>query len=153
MVSEGHSQQKKGISTAALAGIAGDAATPWPTLVAAGGLGDDLVLIDLESAGVLTVDGDRAAHTIRRIAAELAASPASELVDVLVLGDGMALAASDRVRPIATRRREAVAVLKAAVESTCSASTFGSTGHPWTARLRHSANTHGVSRCSSVPLR
>lgn len=129
---------EEGISTAALAGIAGDAATPWPTLVAAGGLGDDLVLIDLESAGMLTVDGDSAADTIRRIAAEIAASPASELVDVLVLGDDMGLAASDRVRPIATFD-EAVAVLKAAVESTRSAlDLLGVPGTP-TARRRHSA--------------
>ena len=126
------------VSTAALAGIAGDVATPWPTLVTAGGLGDDLVLIDLETAGTLTVDGDRAADTIRRLAAELTASPASELVDVLVLGDGMALAASDRVRPIATVD-EAVAALKAAVESTRSALDLLGVPDTPTARRRHSA--------------
>ena len=136
---------EEGISTAALAGIAGDAATPWPTLVAAGGLGDDLVLIDLESAGMLTVDGASAADTIRRLAAEIAASPASELVDVLVLGDGMALAASDRVRPIATFD-EAVAVLKAAVESTRSAlDLLGMPDAPTARRRHHEQHTWGVT--------
>jgi hypothetical protein len=144
---------EEGISTAALAGIAGDAATPWPTLVAAGGLGDDLVLIDLESAGMLTVDGDRAGDTTRRIAAELAASPASELVDVLVLGDVTALTASDRVRPIATVD-EAVAVLKAAVESTRSALDLLGVPDTPTARGRHSAqHAWGVTvLISAAPL-
>jgi len=142
-----------GISTAALAGIAGDAATPWPTLVTAGVLGDDLVLIDLETAGVLTVDGERAADTIRRITAELAASPASELVEVLVLGDGVGLATSDRVRTVATVD-EAVASLKAAAESTRSALDLLGVPDTPTARHRHfEQHAWGVTVViSAVPL-
>ncbi|MBK6670739.1 MAG: hypothetical protein IPG46_14110 [Actinobacteria bacterium] len=102
---------------------------------------------------MLTVDGDRAADTTRRIAAELAASPAAELVDMLVLDDRMALTASDRVRPIATVD-EAVAAVKAAVESTRSALDLLGMPDTPTARRRHSAqHAWGVTvLISAAPL-
>lgn len=89
-----------GITTTTLDGLAGDTPAPWPALVAAGAVGDDLVLIDLENAGTLTVDGPDAADTVRRIAAELATSPASELIEVLVVSDDVALAGTERIRTV-----------------------------------------------------
>ncbi len=91
-----------GITSATVEGLAGDTPAPWPAIVGAGAVGDDLVLIDLEAAGVVTVDGPDAADTVRRIAAELATSPASELIEVLVVGDDFDLAGSERIRRIAT---------------------------------------------------
>lgn len=90
------------ITTTTLEGLAGDTTAPWPAIVAAGSVGEDLVLIDVEAAGVLTIDGPDAADTVRRIAAELATSPASELIELLVAGDETDIAGSERIRPIAT---------------------------------------------------
>ncbi|MCZ7537749.1 MAG: hypothetical protein M5T61_18750 [Acidimicrobiia bacterium] len=56
------------------------------------------MLIDVETAGLLTIHGPDAADTVRRIAAELATSPASELIEVLVVGDEFDIAGSERVR-------------------------------------------------------
>lgn len=108
-----------GIATATVEGLAGDTPAPWPAIVGAGAVGDDLVLIDLEAAGVVTVDGPDAVDTVRRIAAELATSPASELIEVLVVGDDFDLAGSERIRRIATTDDaiEALASARAATQA------------------------------------
>lgn len=90
------------VTTTTLEGLAGDTTAPWLAVVAAGTVADDLVLIDLEAAGVLTVDGPDAADTVRRIAAELATSPASDLIELLVVGDELDIAGNERIRPITT---------------------------------------------------
>ena len=88
------------VDHAILTGLAGETPAPWPAVVAVGHLGADVVLVDLETAGVLTVDGERAPDTIRRMVAELAASPISDLIDIVVVGNEIELPASDRLRSV-----------------------------------------------------
>ncbi len=68
--------------------IGAGAAAPVPALVALGDIDGDRLLIDVESAGTLTVDG--AAHQvgafIRHVAVELATSTWADHVDVLSVG-------------------------------------------------------------------
>jgi hypothetical protein len=80
-------------------------------------LGDDLVLIDLETAGILTIDGIDAVDTVRRIAAELAASAMSDLIEIVIVGDEFDLATSDRVRAVPTIG-DAIDTLKMSARST-----------------------------------
>ena len=126
------------ITTATLEGLAGEIAAPWPAVVAAGAVGDDLVLIDVETAGLLTADGPDAVDTVRRITAELATSPVSELIEVLVVGDGVDLAGSERIRTVATID-DAIKALDSASASTRAA--LERLGDPSTAIARrdHSA--------------
>lgn len=93
---------ERGITATTLEGLASETPSPWPAIVTLGCLGDDLVLIDLETAGVLTVDGVDAVDTVRRIAAELAASPVSDLIEIVIVGDEFDLATNDRVRSVPT---------------------------------------------------
>lgn len=88
------------VDHAILAGLAGETPAPWPAVVAVGQLGADVVLVDLETAGVLTVGGDQAPDTIRRMVAELAASPISDLIDIVLVGNEIELPASDRIRSV-----------------------------------------------------
>lgn len=127
-----------GITTTAIEGLAGDTAAPWPAVVAAGAIGEDLVLIDLEAAGLLTVDGPDAVDTIRRIAAELATSPASDLIEVLVLDGEFDLSGSERIRPVASVD-EAIDSLRAAAASTRTALDRLGDPNTWVARRDHSA--------------
>ena len=91
------------LSAAALAALGvRDGPAPWPAIVSVGNLGPDVVLLDLETAGLLTVDGADAQSTVRRMAAELAASPLSDLLDLVVVGEDFDLAASERVRVVET---------------------------------------------------
>lgn len=126
------------LTTATVEGLAGETAAPWPGVVAAGAVGDDLVLIDVETAGVLTIAGPDAATTVRRIAAELATSPASELIEVLVIGDEFDLAGSERIRSVASFE-EAVGVLDAAGTSTQAALDRLGDANTAIARRDHSA--------------
>lgn len=68
--------------------LAAGAAAPLPALAALGDMDGGRLLIDVESAGTLTVDGDpgRVAAFIRRIAVELATSTWIDHVDVLTVG-------------------------------------------------------------------
>lgn len=125
------------ISTDVLTGLAAETATPWPALVGIGGLSEDLVMIDLESAGTLAVGGHHAADAVRRIAAELAVSPAADLVDVLVLGSDPALMVGERVRTMPSAE-EALSALDVAVQSTRAALDLLGVQDTPTARLRHS---------------
>jgi DNA-binding SARP family transcriptional activator len=81
--------------------VGAGAAAPLPALVALGDLDGDRLLIDIESAGTLTVDGEpqRVAAFIRRVAVELATSLWADHVDVLWVGtwDGD-IAAAQRVQ-------------------------------------------------------
>lgn len=91
-----------GIAATTLEGLASETTSPWPAVVSIGCLGGDVVLIDLETAGILTVDGIDAVDTVRRIAAELAASPVSDLIEIVIVGDEFDLATSDRVLAVPT---------------------------------------------------
>jgi DNA-binding SARP family transcriptional activator len=64
------------------------AAAPLPALVALGDVDGGRLLIDVESAGTLTVDGDpeRVGAFIRRLGVELATSIWADHVDVLAVG-------------------------------------------------------------------
>jgi DNA-binding SARP family transcriptional activator len=64
------------------------AAAPFPALVAVGDVDGGRLLIDVESAGTLTVDGDseRVGAFIRRLGVELATSIWADHVDVLAVG-------------------------------------------------------------------
>jgi len=106
-----------GASTVSLSGIGQDAAAPWPALVEVGTIGDAEVLIDLERAGSLAVTGEAAPGAVRHIATELALSPHSELVELLVVGDELDLAASPRIRSCATVD-EALDLLEAQMDAT-----------------------------------
>jgi hypothetical protein len=106
-----------GITATTLEGLASDTTSPWPAIVAVGCLGDDLVLIDLETAGILTIDGIDAVDTVRRIAAELAASAMSDLIEIVIVGDEFDLATSDRVRAVPTIG-DAIDTLKMSARST-----------------------------------
>ncbi len=96
------------------------------------------MLIDVETAGLLTINGPDAADTVRRIAAELATSPASELIEVLVVGDEFDIAGSERLRAIATADDAIEAI---AVASTSAQAALDRLGDPSTADARrdHSA--------------
>jgi DNA-binding SARP family transcriptional activator len=71
-----------------LRSIAAGSAAPLPALVSIGELDDGRLLIDVETAGTLTVDGEEAGVIafLRRIAAELATSTWADHLDVLVVG-------------------------------------------------------------------
>ena len=125
------------VSTDVLTGLAAETATPWPALVSIGGLNDDLVMIDLETAGILAVGGRHAGDAVRRIAAELAVSPAADLVDVLVLGSDPGLAFGERVRKV-PNAAEALAALGVAVRSTRTALDLLGVEDTPTARRRYS---------------
>lgn len=91
-----------GISVTTLQGLASDATSLWPSLVTVGCIGEDLVYIDLETAGILAVSGKDDADTVRRIAAELATTPISDLIELICIGDQFDLATSDRIRSAPT---------------------------------------------------
>ena len=126
------------VTTATIEALAGETAPPCPAMVAAGVVGEDLVLIDVETAGLLTINGPDAADTVRRIAAELATSPASELIEVLVVGDEFDIAGSERLRAAATAD-DAIEAL--AVACTSAQAALDRLGDPSTADARrdHSA--------------
>ncbi len=71
-----------------LRALGGGTAAPLPALVAIGDIDGGRLLIDLETAGTLTVDGDpqHVEAFIRRIGAELATSIWTDHVDVLAVG-------------------------------------------------------------------
>lgn len=130
-----------GLSDATLQGLAVDTAACWLALVAAGSVGGDPVLIDLETTGAVTVDGPGAQDTVRRMITELAATPVSDLVEILVVGDEFDLATSDRITSVATVE-DAITRLDLAVRNTRTAlDRLGDADTP-TARLLHSAD-HG----------
>ncbi|MGO9873841.1 MAG: BTAD domain-containing putative transcriptional regulator [Acidimicrobiia bacterium] len=68
--------------------IGAGTAAPLPALVALGDIDGDRLLIDIESAGTLTVDGpaNQVSAYIRRVAVELATSTWADHVDVLSVG-------------------------------------------------------------------
>jgi hypothetical protein len=70
----------------ALARLADDTPAPLPSLVSIGTLEDADVLIDLETAGTLTVDGDDAAELINHLRAQLITSTWVDEVEILAVG-------------------------------------------------------------------
>lgn len=90
------------LSASTLDALGADTPAPWPAIVSVGSIGPDIALVDLETAGLLAVDGIDAESTVRRMSAELAASPLSDLLDIVVVGDRFDLAASERVRSVST---------------------------------------------------
>ncbi|MGZ4736238.1 MAG: BTAD domain-containing putative transcriptional regulator [Acidimicrobiia bacterium] len=62
---------------------------PAPCLVSLGTLADDTMLVDLETAGLLTIDGDEreVESVIRHLAVELATSEIADHLQVLVVGN------------------------------------------------------------------
>lgn len=129
------------VDQATLAGLAGETPAPWPAVVSVGQLGDDEVLVDLETAGVLTVDGDQARDTIRRMVAELAASPISDLIDIVVVGNEIELPASDRIRSVDSIE-SALDMLELARNATSDSLALVGDSDTATARRSHSAE-HG----------
>lgn len=87
-----------------LRALAAGAAAPLPALVSVGVLDGGDLLIDVETAGTLTIDGDdeRCAELVRRLATELATSIWVDHVDLLVVGTPPAgdIAGAQRVRHI-----------------------------------------------------
>lgn len=71
-----------------LRSLAPGEAAPLPALVAVGDIEGGRILIDIESAGTLTVDGDpaRVSAFIRRIGVELATSTWADHLDILTVG-------------------------------------------------------------------
>ena len=71
-----------------LRSLAPGEAAPLPALVALGDVEGGRLLIDIESAGTLTVDGDpeRVSAFIRRIGVELATSTWADHLDILTVG-------------------------------------------------------------------
>ncbi len=130
-----------GLADDVLIALAGDTPPPWPTVVAAGQLGDDPVLIDLESAGVLMIDGEGAVSTVRRMITELASSPISDLIDIVVVGERMELSGSDRIRSVDSVEDGLDLLELARNTSRESLTQLGDADTP-TARLTHSAE-HG----------
>ncbi len=128
-----------GISGTTLAGLASDTTTPWPAVVTAGRVEDDLVLLDLETAGVLSVDGPNAIDTVRRIAAELASSPVSDLLEIVTIGDEFDLAMSDRIRSVPTIRDAIDALACSAASTRAALDQLGEADTP-IARRDHSAD-------------
>ena len=70
----------------ALARLADDTPAPLPSLVSIGTLEDADVLIDLETAGTLTVDGDGAAELINHLKTQLVTSTWVDEVEILAVG-------------------------------------------------------------------
>lgn len=89
------------IDDAGLRRLANGATAPLPALVTIG-LGDGApVLVDLETAGILTIGGDpeRALPYLRRIASELATSIWTDHLDLITVGEPLGdIAGSHRVR-------------------------------------------------------
>lgn len=85
--------------------LAADSTAPLPSLVSIGTLEDEELLIDIESAGVLTIDGDpdQVCGLVRAIATQLATGTWIDHVDVLIAGSAAALgvAGAARVRHVA----------------------------------------------------
>lgn len=133
------------LSTAALDALGGDAVNPWPAIVSAGALGEDVVMIDVESAPGLCVTGDDAADHVRRIATELATSPTAALVDLIVVDDEFDLAGSESIRLLATAD-DAISILEQAGAATASALEQLGAANTVTARCDHvMAQSWGVT--------
>lgn len=84
-----------------LRALASGQAAPLPALVSLGQLDGDHLLVDLETAGVLTIDGetDAADSAVRSIAMQLATSTWVDHVDVLLVGAvSLDIAGAARVR-------------------------------------------------------
>lgn len=78
------------ITTEQLVEFAGGGAAPAPCLISLGTIDDEACLIDLETAALLTIDGDtddEVRSVMRHIAVELATSPLADHLDILVVGE------------------------------------------------------------------
>lgn len=129
---------ESGLSTTSLEGLAADTTAPWPAIVTIGTISDEPVLIDLETAGLFTIDGPDAVEVVRRIAAELTASPVSELIDLVTIGEEFDLAASERITSVPTVD-EAIDRLAHSARSTRDALDRLGMGDTPTARRDHSS--------------
>lgn len=133
------------LSSGTLEALGADTPAPWPTVVSVGNLGPDTVLVDLETAGLVTVDGTGAKSTVRRMAAELAASPLSEMLDIVVVADGFDLAASHRVRLVSTPDLGIDAIEQAVTGSLDVLQRIGVTDTPTARCARSSEHAWGVT--------
>ncbi len=89
------------ITTEQLVAFADGAVAPAPCLISLGTIDEEPCLIDLETAELLTIDGeddDEVAAVVRHIAVELATSPVADHLDVLVVGEPI-LASLEGVHP------------------------------------------------------
>jgi hypothetical protein len=126
--------------------LAADSTAPLPSLVSVGTLEDEELLIDIETAGVLTVDGEpnQASGLVRAIATQLATGTWIDHVDVLIVGAAATLdvAGAARVRHLsdiedalddldATARAFAEALQTAECESTLAARYSGQQNDGW----------------------
>ena len=77
------------LTTERLRELADGEPAPAPCLVSLGTLADDTTLVDLEAAGLLTIDGNdpEVESVIRHLAVELATSEIADHLQVLVVGD------------------------------------------------------------------
>ncbi|MEZ5265226.1 MAG: hypothetical protein R2755_26400 [Acidimicrobiales bacterium] len=69
-----------------LRNLAAEAAAPLPALVNIGMLNSDQLLIDVETAGLLTIDGPRSTELLNALALQLATSAWADHIDVIVTG-------------------------------------------------------------------
>ncbi len=76
------------LTTEMLRELADGEPAPAPCLVSLGTLADDAMLVDLETAGLLTIDGDdqKVESVIQHLAVELATSEIADHLQVLVVG-------------------------------------------------------------------
>ncbi|MFD8784445.1 LysM peptidoglycan-binding domain-containing protein [Kitasatospora sp. NPDC059599] len=127
---------------------------PYPALATLGRDGDDLVLVDLETLGVLLLDVNDARPFVRALAVELASAPWRDDLGVLLAGLDEGLAQLDsgygRLQPVATLA-EALADLSgwnqvirqaltdAGIPSVRHARTTSATPDSWTPRIAVSA--------------
>lgn len=121
----------------------GDGATsPFPALVTIGTADGDPVLIDVETAGIVTITGpdDTTGPYLRRIAAEFATSGWADHLDIITIGEPIAhLPGTNRARHFDTfddARRHLQGI------ATATAAELESAGHPTTTAARL-ADEHG----------
>ncbi len=133
---------RSGVDDAELRRLANSATAPLPSLVTIGLADGDPLLIDIETAGVLTIGGpeDQSLPYLRRIATELATSTWTDHLDLVTVGEPLGdISGSQRVRHFATAD-EAVRHIELIAQST--GDQLDSAGHTSTVRARI-ADDHG----------
>ena len=132
---------------------AADRVAPLPALVTLGTGVGGTVLVDLEAAGLVAIDGDpgEARHLLHQFVLELGTSTWADHVDVVVIGNGFSgidslprmrhapdvMAVIDELEPTAAARREALGNLP----STFAARTTSDGGDGWAPTLVVCAET------------
>lgn len=102
-VDDGHTWRlDPAVELAELATITKDCPAYLPALVTVGDTDSGAVLVDLDEAGTLTVEGhgEQVTGVLTAMAAELAAAPWSESCDVVLIGLDETLAGLERVRTV-----------------------------------------------------